>query len=68
MLTGQSAGAGRQVHVCHLVIQLGQIGRYVGQNSWGRYAGMFVGQMAGVGLGGTCVSVGQMAGVGREVC
>ena len=35
----------------------------VGQNSWGRYGGMLVGQPAGVG-----VLVGQTAGIDKKVC
>ena len=78
MSVDQMAGMGMQVcwlvktagvskQVCWSVSQLRQVCRYVIRSySWGMYANMLVGQMAGVGLGGMLVS--QMAGVGSAVC
>ena len=53
MLDNQTAGVGRQV--CWSVIHLGHVRRSFGRSvSWGRYAGMLVGQIA--------------AWVGRQAC
>ena len=78
MSVGQMVGVGMQVswlvktvevsrQVCWSVSQPRQVCRYVIRSySWGMYANMLVGQMAGVGLEGMLVS--QMAGVCSAVC
>ena len=62
MFVGQTPGVSRQV--CWLVKELRLVGRCVGwSNSWGRSAGMLVGQTAAKGR-----LVGRKASVGRQVC